>query len=246
MSPRVVAAGSETGPGAALPPFDSDQARLQDNHNATRTYDSGMDTEPTRHSRFDLSRILVIDLEATCWQGARPPGEGPEVIEIGNAVLHVADLHVEPGPELLVRPERSTVSEFCTELTGITQEIVDERGVTFAEALGVLRESHGDLTRMVWASYGEYDRRKLTEECRHHRIPFPLHDTHINVKRLVALTAGWTHESGMAGAMRRVGLEPTPGSRHHRGSDDAVNIGRLLALVLGGGGGRLLGRPREQ
>ena len=69
---------------------------------------------------------------------------------------------------------------------------------------------------MVWASYGEYDRRKLNEECQHHGMEFPLGHTHINVKRLVALSAGWVHEEGMAGAMRRLGTEPLPGSRHHR------------------------------
>jgi len=61
--------------------------------------------------RLDLSRIFVIDLEATCWQGTRPPGEGPEVIEIGNAVLHVADLHVEPGPEDR-RPQRDRLQPY--------------------------------------------------------------------------------------------------------------------------------------
>lgn len=56
---------------------------------------------------FDLSRILVIDLEATCWQGPRPPGQEHEVIEIGNAILHVADLRLEPGPEdRLPQPDR--------------------------------------------------------------------------------------------------------------------------------------------
>lgn len=193
-----------------------------------------MEARPPRHPKFDLSRILVIDLEATCWRGPRPPGEEPEIIEIGNAVLHVGDLHVEPGPELLVRPTRSTISDFCTDLTGITQEMIDEGGLLFVDAIEVLRETHGDLRRMVWASYGEYDRKKLTEECQHHRIPFPLGDTHLNVKRLVALTAGWGRERGMTGAMRGLDLEPTQGSKHHQGADDAVNIGRMLALVLGG------------
>jgi len=187
-----------------------------------------------RKGRLDLSRVLIIDLEATCWQGPRPPDQEPEVIEIGNAILHVASLQVEPGPELLVRPVRSTVSEFCTELTTLTQDVLDARGISFAEALDALSEAHGDIRRIVWASYGEYDRGKLTEECDHYAIPFPLGATHVNLKRLTALAAGWERERGMAGAMRGLGLEPTPGSTHHRGADDAVNIARIAALVLGG------------
>ena len=85
----------------------------------------------------------------------------------------------------------------------------------------------------------------LRAECERYGIEFPLSDTHLNVKRLVALTAGWTRETGMLRAMRRLGLEPTPGSTHHRGADDAVEIARMLGMVLGGGRSRLLGRPPE-
>ena len=106
-----------------------------------------MDTQQTHHSHLDLSRVLVIDLEVACWQGPPPPGEEHEVIEIGNAILHVHDLHVEPGPEILVRPTRSTVSDFCTELTGLTQEALDERDLTFPEALGRLEGATGSCER---------------------------------------------------------------------------------------------------
>lgn len=193
-----------------------------------------MDTEPTRRPRFDLSRILVIDLEATCWQGAPPPGEQHDIIEIGNAVLHTGELRVEPGPEILIRPTRSRVSEFCTELTGITQEMLDEKGVPLVDGIRALREAHGDIARVVWASYGEYDRGKLQADCESLDIAYPLGATHINVKRLVALAAGWRREHGMMETLKRLDIEPAPGSRHHRGYDDAINIARLLAVVLRG------------
>jgi len=193
-----------------------------------------MHTEQTHRPRFDLSRILVVDLEATCWQGPPPPGEESEVIEIGNAILHVGDLHVEPGPEILVRPTRSRVSPFCTDLTSITQKMLDEQGLPLAEAIAALEAAHGGLRAVVWASYGNYDRRMLTAECERHGIEFPLSDTHLNVKRLVALMAGWTHETGMLKAMKRLGLATTPGSTHHRGGDDAVEIARVLGLPMRG------------
>jgi len=52
----------------------------------------------------------------------------------------------------------------------------------------------------------------------------------------LAFGEGWDREDGMAGAMRRLGVEPIPGSRHHRGCDDAAEIARLLGRVLGEGG----------
>lgn len=182
----------------------------------------------------DVSRILVIDLEATCWEGDPPPGQEAEIIEIGSAVLCTADLHVEPGPELLVRPTRSTVSAFCTDLTTLTGDVLERQGVSFSEALAVLSRTYGTLAETVWASYGNYDRRMLQAECERYGLPFPLGQTHLNVKQLVAFTAGWRREVGMRQALKRLGLQPTPGAVHHRGADDAAEIARILGLVLRG------------
>jgi hypothetical protein len=65
-----------------------------------------------------------------------------------------------------------------------------------------------------------------------HRIPHPLGETHLNVKRLMA---GWTRGPGMMGAMKRLGLETTLAAAHHRGADEAVLahvIGHELAVVV--------------
>lgn len=42
---------------------------------------------------------------------------------------------------IIVRPEQSTVSAFCTELTGLTQAEVDA-GVSFAEACRTVATEH--------------------------------------------------------------------------------------------------------
>ena len=39
-----------------------------------------------------LDRILVVDVEATCWEGNPPPGQTSEIIEIGLCVLDVPTL----------------------------------------------------------------------------------------------------------------------------------------------------------
>ncbi len=180
-----------------------------------------------------LKRVLVIDLEATCFSGRPPEGQRSEIIEIGNAVLYTEDLRIEAGPEILVRPTVSAVSAFCTELTSLTQEDVDRRGVSLEEGLARLAAAHGDLQSTIWASFGEYDRTKLGEECRVHGLDFPLSRTHINIKRLAALAVGWPREEGMAGTLGRLGLEPLPGSVHHRGADDACNIATILGHLFG-------------
>lgn len=67
-----------------------------------------------------LDQIIVVDLEATCWEGNPPPGEEQEIIEIGVCALDIASGKRSRKRSLLIRPERSTVSHFCTQLTTLT------------------------------------------------------------------------------------------------------------------------------
>lgn len=196
-----------------------------------------------------LDQVLVIDIEATCWQGEPPPGEESEVIEIGVCVLEVRSGERLGKESLLVRPQRSTVSDFCTELTTLTQEEV-EAGMEFAEACEVLSERYRGRQR-TWASYGDYDRIQLENQCRSRQVPFPLGPTHLNVKNLLGLVLGRKREVGMAQALKLLDL-PLVGT-HHRGDDDAWNIAGILAELLRRqrGGGRWprprsTGRPRPR
>ncbi|MDH6108590.1 hypothetical protein P3T36_005492 [Kitasatospora sp. MAP12-15] len=106
-------------------------------------------------------RLLnVVDVEATCWAGGQPPGAVSEIIEIGLTVVDLATAERLARHRILVRPVRSTVSEFCTDLTGLTQDEVDG-GVGFAEACRLLAVEHHAGSR-PWASWGDYDRNQFT------------------------------------------------------------------------------------
>lgn len=76
-----------------------------------------------------MSLINVVDVEATCWDGQPPPGQVSEIIEIGLTVVDLDQGDRLAKHRILVRPQRSRVSAFCTELTSLTQEEVDQ-GVT--------------------------------------------------------------------------------------------------------------------
>ncbi|NUP46227.1 MAG: exonuclease domain-containing protein [Catenulispora sp.] len=167
--------------------------------------------------------LNVVDVEATCWEGRPPGGQVSEIIEIGLTVVDVEERVRVGKHRILVRPEHSTVSAFCTELTGLTQEEVDG-GVPFAEACEVLREHRADSR--VWASWGDYDRKQFRRQCDAGvRYPF---GAHVNAKQQFAVAQGWSKGVGMHRALEVAGL-PLEG-RHHCGADDAWNI---AALVLG-------------
>jgi inhibitor of KinA sporulation pathway (predicted exonuclease) len=175
-----------------------------------------------------LDRILVIDVESTCWEENPPAGQESEIIEIGLCVLDVATGQRLENPSILVRPERSTVSGYCTALTTLTQEEVNG-GISLAEACRLLEQKYRSKQRL-WASYGDYDRRQFERNCRARGIPYPFGPGHINVKSLLAIVHNLPREVPLNAAMKRAGF-PMEGT-HHRGGDDAWNIARLLGDLL--------------
>ncbi|GAV45297.1 3'-5' exonuclease [Streptomyces acidiscabies] len=179
--------------------------------------------------------LNVIDLEATCWDGQPPPGSVSEVIEVGLTVVDVVARTRVSRHRILVRPVRSRVSAFCTELTGLTQDEV-ARGVSFAEACRVLVEEYGGGER-PWASWGEYDRRQFARQSQADGVAYPFgyptERTHTNAKAVFAEAYGLRRKPGMAQALQIAGL-PLEG-RHHRGEDDAWNIAALVLDLVGRG-----------
>jgi inhibitor of KinA sporulation pathway (predicted exonuclease) len=187
-----------------------------------------------------LDKLIVIDIEATCWDSDPPEGQEAEIIEIGVCVLDVTTGQRVGRQSILVKPEHSEVSSFCTDLTTLTQSQVNG-GVTFEHACRILRRKFRARDR-TWASYGDYDRRLFEKQCQAQDITYPFGSTHINIKNLVALFHGLPREVGMLQAMALWDL-PVEGT-HHRGVDDAWNTGLLLSRLLwphrnGGAAGKM-------
>jgi len=181
-----------------------------------------------------LDKILVIDLEATCWRGDPPPGEESEIIEIGLCELDVATGERGEPRAIFVQPQRSKLSEFCRQLTTLTPEMLDD-GLAFSEACTLLAEDYQSHHR-TWASYGDYDRLQFQAQCEACGVPYPFGRSHINVKNILALSQGLKREVDLQRGMRSLGL-PFEGTVH-RGVDDAWNIAAMLARML-------LGRDRQ-
>ena len=175
-----------------------------------------------------LDRILVVDVESTCWEDEPPPGQMSEIIEIGLCVVDVAALERVERRSILVRPACSTVSAYCTQLTTLTQADVDA-GIPLAEACRVLTEEYQSGQRL-FASFGDYDRQQFERNCAAFGLAYPFGPTHLNVKNLAAVAYDWSREVGMSEALKRAGL-PLDGT-HHRGGDDAWNITGLLCQLL--------------
>ena len=175
-----------------------------------------------------LDSIIVVDVESTCWEGNSPVGEESEIIEIGYALLDTGSLEQTDNGSFLVCPTRSKVSLYCTELTTLIPEAVED-GITFEEACRLLKTRFDSRSR-TWASYGDYDRRQFERQCVSFGVAYPFGPTHLNVKNMFALVHCLPHEVGMDEALRILGLHLE--GTHHRGIDDAKNVARILAALL--------------
>ena len=173
-------------------------------------------------------KILIIDLEATCWEN-QPAFQksNSEIIEISVCLLDTNTGDISKNKGILVKPFSSEISAYCTQLTTITQEMVDYDGITFGEACYQLAEEY-NAEEVSWASYGEYDRNMLQRQCKKWSIPYPMSNQHINVKKEFGILNN--KSVGMAIALEITNI-PLEGI-HHRGVDDAKNIAKILWWIL--------------
>lgn len=175
-----------------------------------------------------LDQILIVDIEATCWPGTPPEGQESEIIEIGICLLDIASAERVEKRSIIVKPKRSKVSEFCTELTTLTPKDVN-KGISFEQACAILERDYLSKRR-AWASFGDYDRSLFQHQCKTFGVPYPFSASHINVKTLFAIMHALPYEVGMTRALEIMGLELE--GTHHRGHDDAWNIANIFSKLL--------------
>ena len=175
--------------------------------------------------KFD--RIIVVDIESTCWEDQQI-SDLNEIIEIGISPIETKTGSVLEMGDIIVKPERSNVSEYCTKLTTLTQEYVDS-GISFKDACDKLVNEYNSK-KYIWASYGYYDKHQFETQCQRENIEYPFVKAHINIKLLFALKYSLRRQVGMDKALRLLGL-PLIGI-HHRGGDDSRNIANILSKIL--------------
>ena len=172
-------------------------------------------------------RIVVVDVEATCWKKG-VFSRRKETIEIG-AVRWLPDRDPSRWPEFqtFVRPQRlPRLSSFCRELTGITQENVDAAPL-FPEALRLLMEWSPPLERVVLATWSRYDMWQLDLDLEAHGLP-TLASPFLDVKKLAARVVG-------ARSFEQTARELAPHTvdmPRHRAIADAHRTALILSRLL--------------
>jgi 3'-5' exoribonuclease 1 len=183
------------------------------------------------YQKYDY--FLVIDLEATCCDLKSIDRNEMEIIEIGAVMVNGKSLEIASEFQTFIKPVRHPIlTSFCTELTSITQDVVD-RAPSFTEAIASLQNWSSNYHNVVFCSWGDYDRKQFILDATYHRIelPYPIPTRHLNLKQLFTDNQTLSKRFGMKAALGLARIELT--GTHHRGIDDARNIAKLLPYSLG-------------
>lgn len=170
---------------------------------------------------------LIIDLECTCDDNKSWDRSKMETIEIG-AVL-VDDSFNEIGEfSTFVKPTINTkLTDFCTKLTTITQEQVDNAPL-FEEAIKDLKTFATQKGDYIFCSWGGFDYRQFKREAKLKNIPNILSGKNINYKDNYKKITG-KNATSITKTLR--GLNTDFIGTQHRGIDDAKNILRIIKKI---------------
>jgi len=179
--------------------------------------------------------VCIIDLEATCWPDPAPGQHGStavdpvsEIIEIGAVIAEARNLVEIASFSRVVRPKLNPIlSDFCKELTHISQVEVDEADgfvyvmAGFMDWITSVVAAYPQEQVVSLASWGLYDHCQLSQDCDLHSIKCHFsRDEHVNLKDVVAKKIG-RKPRGLKRTLALLGLGFD--GQQHRALPDARN-----------------------
>lgn len=175
---------------------------------------------------------IIFDLEATCDERGKQNFKN-ETIEIG-AIKFNNDFK-EDFFQSFVRPIFTPMTEFCMNLTGITEEDV-KHAPQFPTVLRNFREwaFNNNEKDVVFCSWGFYDRNQIVLDAERHKVPVEEYifivDNHVSLKHeypnIFKKEKIRKKGIGLGKALKKSGMEFR--GNQHRALDDAYNIGRIF------------------
>lgn len=172
--------------------------------------------------KADYSRVNCFDMEMCCWNDDENRDVG-EIISIGIVELCLLTGKTLREAHYYVKPDLDQVSQFCTDLTGITQSMVNKQGRPLGKVLDIIRKNFGSKrTYVAWGCDPEY----LATECGHKGLESPI-ATSLNAALLYMTKM--RHNGGrvsMRRAMEASGLEFE--GQQHNALVDAKNLSKLI------------------
>lgn len=184
--------------------------------------------------------LCVLDFEATCWEG-EPGKHKQEIIEFPSVLYELTEENqVKFISEFskYVKPVLEPVlSKFCTELTGITQDKVDQ-----SDPIEIVYEEHHQWliantppnSQIYIVTCGAWDLDiMLPKEISNKNLPY-----YSTYKRFINIKSEFEYiykekAYGMTNMLKYLNIQLE--GRHHSGIDDTRNIAKILLKIISDG-----------
>lgn len=162
-----------------------------------------------------------------CWN-VNGSGTTGEIIEVGLAEIDLTKQEIVKRAQYYVKPESDKVSEFCTELTGITPRTVQKQGRELQSVIKSMIKNFGGPNK-IYAAWGRDDI-ILKKECLAKNIEMPFNEF-INLATLYRVQHRLKEKRiGHKAAQEQMNIEWE--GRQHSGYVDAYNLAKLALVVL--------------
>ncbi len=187
--------------------------------------------------------LCVLDFEATCWNDNSEKYKNQmEIIEFPSVLYEIDEekktfLFVSEFSSYVKPTINPILTEFCTELTGITQEQVSQ-----AETIDVVYNNHTKWlnehvlpnSKFIFATCGNWDLNiQLPREIKNKSLkPNNYYNTFINVKNEFEYFYK-TKTFGMSGMLKFLNIKLE--GRLHSGIDDTRNIAKIMLRMINDG-----------
>lgn len=176
-----------------------------------------------KHIKYD--RIVIFDMELTCWDTPVPQGQEKEIISIGICEVDTQTQEILRGEHFFIRPRNSEISDFCSKLTGIhTRDVIK---APYLEDV-CRRISKKYSSNRPWGAWGRDDL-MLQNACIKAGCESPCSIEYVNIGALWTMLTGNTKSVGLKSAMTTLGLEFQ--GKQHNALDDAINTARVYNEV---------------
>jgi inhibitor of KinA sporulation pathway (predicted exonuclease) len=125
-------------------------------------------------------KIAYIDLEMLCWpNGECPANQTKHITQIGLVEIDTISLTVSRTANYYIRPENKNfeVSEYCTNLTKITKELLIKDGRRFPDVMNTIRNEFSPRNKVTFAWGSDND--PIVEHCNLYKCDNPWGSTGI-------------------------------------------------------------------
>ncbi|KAI9364934.1 hypothetical protein DFJ73DRAFT_619771 [Zopfochytrium polystomum] len=192
--------------------------------------------------------LVAIDMESTCDENHANPGDvkvrkdQAELIEISFAVVDVAHARIVHHQQIYVKPEKTPLTLFCTNLTGISAAHLEDAD-TLQSAIETLnRFIENNFTSQsktfCFVAHGDWDLRyQLPRECREKNVNLESYfGIYFDVATECNNWLSFQRQRTVPVKTSIVGLCQTMGLVHegrlHSGLDDAMSVARISIKIL--------------